>query len=89
MLEIQKPEMYLMILYLTQIHLPSGRIIPRKGSEKLKKSRNTLSKKRQDAKEMIRMIEKLPDDKKREVIGIIQGYLLCAETEKKVLGKAD
>lgn len=32
---------------------------------------------------MIRMIEKLPEDKKREVLGIIRGYSLCAETEKK------
>lgn len=59
------------------------RIISQKGSEKLKKSRNTLSKKREDAKEMIGMIEKLPEDKKREVLGIIRGYSLCAETENK------
>ena len=49
----------------------------------MKKSRNTLSKKREDAKEMIGMIEKLPEDKKREVLGIIRGYSLCAETENK------
>ena len=49
----------------------------------MKKTRNTLSKKRQDAKELIRMIETLPEDKKREVLGIIRGYSLCAETEKK------
>lgn len=49
----------------------------------MSKSRNTLNKKRQDAKELIRMIESLPEDKKREVLGIIRGYALCAETENK------
>lgn len=32
---------------------------------------------------MIGMIEKLPEDKKREVPGIVRGYALCAETENK------
>ena len=62
---------------------PFREIISQKGSEELSKSRNTLNKKRQDAKELIRMIEKLPEDKKREVLGIVRGYALCAETENK------
>ena len=58
-------------------------IITQKGSEKLRKRRNTLDKTRKDAKELIAMIEKLPEDKKREVLGIVRGYALCAETENK------
>ena len=46
------------------------------------KRRYDLNKARQDAKDMIKMIEKLPESKKREVLGIIRGYALCAETEK-------
>lgn len=53
----------------------------------MRKARNALSKKRQDAKELIAMIEKLPEDKKREVLGIIRGYSLCAENEKKEVVK--
>ena len=49
----------------------------------LKRTRNELTKKRQDAKDLIGMIEKLPEEKKREVLGIVRGYSLCAETEKK------
>lgn len=57
--------------------------IRKKGSEKLRKRRNALDKTRKDAKELIAMIEKLPEDKKREVLGIVRGYALCAETENK------
>ena len=57
--------------------------IQKKGSEKLRKRRNALDKTRKDAKELIAMIEKLPEDKKREVLGIVRGYALCAETENK------
>lgn len=49
----------------------------------MRKRRNTLDKTRKDAKELIDMIEKLPEDKKREVLGIVRGYALCAETENK------
>lgn len=58
-------------------------MIRKKGSEKLRKRRNALDKTRKDAKELIAMIEKLPEDKKREVLGIVRGYALCAETENK------
>lgn len=49
----------------------------------MRKRRNALDKARKDAKELIAMIEKLPEDKKREVLGIVRGYALCAETENK------
>lgn len=49
----------------------------------MRKRRNALDKTRKDAKELIAMIEKLPEDKKREVLGIVRGYALCAETENK------
>ena len=49
----------------------------------MRKHKNVLDKKRKDAKELIVMIENLPEDKKREVLGIVRGYSLCAEVEKK------
>lgn len=49
----------------------------------MRKHKNVLDKKRKDAKELIGMIESLPEDKKREVLGIVRGYSLCVETEKK------
>ena len=49
----------------------------------MRKHKSVLYKKRKDAKELIGMIENLPEDKKREVLGIVRGYSLCAETEKK------
>lgn len=49
----------------------------------MRKHKNVLNKKRKDAKELIGMIENLPEDKKREVLGIVRGYSLCAEAEKK------
>ena len=55
----------------------------------LKRTRNELTKKRQDAKDLIGMIEKLPEEKKREVLGIVRGYSLCTETEKKASSKTD
>lgn len=49
----------------------------------MRKRKNVLDKKRKDVKELIGMIESLPEDKKREVLGIVRGYSLCVETEKK------
>ena len=49
----------------------------------MKKARNTLNSKRQDAKELIKLIERLPENKKAEVLGIIRGYSLCAENEER------
>ena len=49
----------------------------------MRKRKNVLYKKRKDAKELIGMIESLPENKKREVLGIVRGYSLCVETEKK------
>lgn len=49
----------------------------------MKNKRNTLNGARVDAKEFVKLIEKLPENKKAEVLGIIRGYSLCAETENK------
>lgn len=38
-----------------------------------------LSKERQDAKELIGILDKIPDERKGEVLGIVKGYALCAE----------
>lgn len=42
----------------------------------MRKHKSVLYKKRKDAKELIGMIENLPEDKKREVLGIVRGYSL-------------
>lgn len=50
----------------------------------MRKSRirqDTLAKKREDAKELIDIIEKIPEEKKSEVLGILRGYALCSENE--------
>lgn len=44
---------------------------------------NELSKRKEDAKELIRILMKVPDDKKPEIIGIVKGFALCAESEKE------
>lgn len=49
----------------------------------MKNKRNTLNGARVDAKEFVKLIEKLPENKKAEVLGIIRGYSLCTETENK------
>lgn len=48
----------------------------------MKNNRNALSEKRQDATELIRLLEKIPEDRKGEVLGIVRGFALCAENEK-------
>lgn len=49
----------------------------------MKNTRNKLNNKRQDAKELIKLIERLPENKKAEMLGIIKGYSLCAENEER------
>ena len=34
---------------------------------------------KKDSEELLELIEKIPDKKKEEVLGIIKGYALCAE----------
>ena len=48
----------------------------------MKNNRNALSEKRQDATELIRLLETIPEDRKGEVLGIVRGFALCAENEK-------
>ncbi len=49
----------------------------------MKKTRNKSNRARVDAKEFVKLIEKLPENKKAEVLGIIRGYSLCAENEER------
>lgn len=42
----------------------------------------TLDVKIEDAKELLELIKKLPDDKRREVLALIRGYVLCAENDE-------
>ena len=47
----------------------------------MKGNKNALSKKREDAKELIGLLDKIPEERKGEVLGIVKGYALCAENE--------
>ena len=47
----------------------------------MKGSKNALSKKKQDAKELIGILDKIPEERKNEVLGIVKGFALCAENE--------
>lgn len=55
----------------------------------MSKSKNTLNQKRQDAKELIGILDKIPEERKNEVLCIVKGFALCAENEadKKANGK--
>ena len=43
---------------------------------------DTVEKKKDDAKELIAILNKIPEEKKGEVIGIVKGYALCAENQR-------
>ena len=47
----------------------------------MKGNRKALSKEQQDAKELIRILNTIPDERKGEVLGIVKGYALCAEND--------
>lgn len=47
----------------------------------MKGNKNALSKKRQDAKELIEILDKISEDRKSEVLCIVKGFALCAENE--------
>lgn len=47
----------------------------------MKGNKNALSKKRQDAKELIKILDKIPEERKGEVLGIVKGFALCAENK--------
>lgn len=47
----------------------------------MKGNKNALSKKRQDAKELIGILDKIPEERKNEVLCIVKGFALCAENE--------
>lgn len=52
----------------------------------MKGNKNALSKKRQDAKELIGILDKIPEERKGEVLGIVKGFALCAENEEQNRG---
>lgn len=52
----------------------------------MKGNKNALSKKRQDAKELIGILDKIPEERKGEVLGIVKGFALCAENEAQNRG---
>lgn len=42
-----------------------------------------LEHKKEDAAELIGILNKVPADRKKEVLGILKGYALCAEDDKR------
>lgn len=42
-----------------------------------------LEKEKQDAAEFLETLNKVPENKKSEVLGILKGYALCSEAEQK------
>lgn len=52
----------------------------------MKGNKNALSKKRQDAKELIGILDKIPEERKNEVLCIVKGFALCAENEAENRG---
>lgn len=42
---------------------------------------NVLTKKTQDAKELIGILDKIPEERKKEVLCIIKGFALCVEND--------
>lgn len=49
-------------------------------SDKKKQTENTyLDHERKDAEEFLEILKKVPKERKREVIGIVKGFALCAE----------
>ena len=45
---------------------------------------DTVEKKKDDAKELVAILNKIPEEKKGEVIGIVKGYALCAENQREI-----
>lgn len=43
---------------------------------------DTLEEKKDDAKELVDILVRIPEERKREAIGIIKGFALCAEKEE-------
>lgn len=43
---------------------------------------DTLEEKKDDAKELVDILARIPEERKREAIGIIKGFALCAEKEE-------
>lgn len=43
---------------------------------------DTLEEKKDDAKELVDILARIPEERKREEIGIIKGFALCAEKEQ-------
>ena len=42
-----------------------------------------LEHKKEDAAELISILNKVPADRKKEVLGIVKGYALCAESDNR------
>ncbi len=48
--------------------------------------RESIEKKREDAKEMMKILEKIPKERKPEALALVKGFALCAELDEKKVG---
>lgn len=48
--------------------------------------RESIEKKREDAKEMMEILEKIPRERKPEALARVKGFALCAELDEKKVG---
>lgn len=44
----------------------------------------SVQKKKDDSKEFAELLKRVPPERKGEVLGLVTGYVICVENEKKV-----
>ena len=75
--------------YIDKVFKREYDVFKRNGSEVRKDMtgyRESIEKKREDAKEMIEILEKIPRERKPEALALVKGFALCAELDEKKVG---
>lgn len=44
----------------------------------------SIQKKKDDSKEFAELLKRVPQERKGEVLGLVTGFVICVENEKKV-----
>lgn len=44
----------------------------------------SIQKKKDDSKEFVELLKRVPPERKGEVLGLVTGFVICVENEKKV-----
>lgn len=44
----------------------------------------SIQKKKDDSKEFAELLKRIPPERKSEVLGLVTGFVICVENEKKV-----